>query len=198
MASGLRYLPSRADTFVCELKPLSSSLLLGASHWPISRRQETVSPPRSSQPQSNKCVCVHVCVCVCVCVCAQLLSRVWLFVTPWTVTLQAPLSMGFSRQENWSELPFPSPGDLPYPGSEPGSPALQADSLLSESPGKHMTQKFSFGYIPKVIESRVSKPYLYTHVHSSFIHYSWNTEANQVCIDEWIDDQNVVYAHNGI
>ena len=62
----------------------------------------------------------------------------------WAVARQAPLSVGFSRQENWNELPFPSPGDLPYPGIEPGSPALQADFLLSESPGKHMTQKFYF------------------------------------------------------
>ena len=49
--------------------------------------------------------------------------------TPWTVAHQAPLSMGFSRQEYWSGLPFPSPGDLPNPGIEPGSPALQADAL---------------------------------------------------------------------
>ena len=53
-------------------------------------------------------------------------------VTPWTVACQAPLSMGFSRQAYWSGLPFPSPGDLPYPGIEPGSPALQADSLSTE------------------------------------------------------------------
>ena len=51
------------------------------------------------------------------------------FSTPWTVACQAPLSMGFSRQEYWSGLPFPSPGDLPDPGIEPGTPALQADSL---------------------------------------------------------------------
>ena len=56
--------------------------------------------------------------------------------TPWTVANQAPPSMGFSRQEYWSGLPFPSPGDLPNPGIEPGSPALQADTLPSESPGK--------------------------------------------------------------
>ena len=57
-------------------------------------------------------------------------SRVQLFVTPWTVAHQAPLSLGFSRQEHWSGLPFPSPGDLPYPGEgiEPETPALQADS----------------------------------------------------------------------
>ena len=52
--------------------------------------------------------------------------------TPCTVVCQAPLSMEFSRQEYWSELPFPSLGDLPNPGIEPGSPTLQADSLLSE------------------------------------------------------------------
>ena len=53
-------------------------------------------------------------------------------VTPWTVACQAPLPMGFSRQEYWSGLPFPSPGDLSDPGIEPGSPALQADSLPTE------------------------------------------------------------------
>ena len=62
------------------------------------------------------------------------LSRVRLFATPWSVAYQAPLSMGFSRQEYWSGLPFPSPGDLPDPGIEPGSPALQADTLTSELP----------------------------------------------------------------
>ena len=64
------------------------------------------------------------------------LSRVQLFATPWTVAYQASPSMGFSRQECWSGLPFPSPGDLPDPGIEPRSPALQADALLSEPPGK--------------------------------------------------------------
>ena len=66
----------------------------------------------------------------------KLLSRVPLFATPWTVAYQAPPSMGFSRQECWSRLPFPSPGDLPNPGIEPWSPALQADALRSEAPGK--------------------------------------------------------------
>ena len=64
------------------------------------------------------------------------LSRVWLFSTLWTVVHQAPLSMGFSRGEYWSGVPFPSLGDLPNPGVEPGSPALQADALPSEPPGK--------------------------------------------------------------
>ena len=64
------------------------------------------------------------------------LSCVQLFVTPWTVAYQSPPSMGFSRQGYWSGLPFPSPGDLHYPGTEPRSLTLQADVLASEPPGK--------------------------------------------------------------
>ena len=63
--------------------------------------------------------------------------------TPWAVACQAPLSVKFSRQECWSELPCPSRGDLPNPGIKLGSPELQADSLLSEPPGK-----------PKVIRTK--------------------------------------------
>ena len=59
----------------------------------------------------------------------SLFRTVWLFATLWTVARWGPLSMGFPRQEYWSGLSFPSPGDLPDPGIEPGSPALQADSL---------------------------------------------------------------------
>ncbi len=66
----------------------------------------------------------------------KLLSRVRLFATPWTVAHQAPLSMGFSRQEYWSGLPFPTPGDLPNPGIKPGSPAWLADPLPAEPQGK--------------------------------------------------------------
>ena len=61
--------------------------------------------------------------------------------TPWTVAHQAPLSMGFSRQESWSGLPFPSPADLPNPGTEPRSPALQADALTSEFNSMRETTK---------------------------------------------------------
>ena len=64
------------------------------------------------------------------------LSHLKLFATPWTVAYQAPPSMGFSRQECWSGLPFPSPGDLPDPGIKPRSPALQEDVLPSEPPEK--------------------------------------------------------------
>ena len=75
-------------------------------------------------------------------ICACMLSHFSLFrffVTLWTVAHQAPRSMGFPRQEYWSGLPFPPPGDLPDPGTErtsPASPALQADSLSTEPPGK--------------------------------------------------------------
>ena len=63
------------------------------------------------------------------------LSHVRLFVTPWTVAHQDPPSMEFSRQEYWSGLPFPSPGDLTNPGIKPGSPTLRGDALSSEPPG---------------------------------------------------------------
>ena len=68
-----------------------------------------------------------------------MLSHVQLFATPWIVACQAPLPMGFHRQEYWTGLPFPSPGDLPNPGIKLGSPALQADSLLNEPPRKPKT-----------------------------------------------------------
>ena len=64
------------------------------------------------------------------------LNRVQLFATPWTVAYQASPSMGFSRQEYWSGLPFPSPGDPPDPGIKPRSPTLEADALTSEPTGK--------------------------------------------------------------
>ena len=63
-------------------------------------------------------------------------SRVRLFATPWTVAHQAPPSLELSRQKYWSGLPFPSPGDLPNLGIKPSSPALQADALCYEPPGK--------------------------------------------------------------
>ena len=66
-------------------------------------------------------VCEHCTACV--------LRRVRLFATPWPIARQAPLSMEFPRQESWSGVPFPSPGNLPDPEIEPGSPAWQADSL---------------------------------------------------------------------
>ena len=75
------------------------------------------------------------------------LSRDRLFATPWTVAYQAPQSTEFSRQEYWSGLPFPSPGDLPIPGIEPGSPTLQADALPSEPPGKPKRHEYTVNLI---------------------------------------------------
>ena len=76
------------------------------------------------------CVCVWVCVCLCV------LSRVWVFATLWTVACQAPLSIGFPRQEYWSGLLFLTPGDLPHPGIKPTSPALAGRFFTTQTPGK--------------------------------------------------------------
>ena len=67
----------------------------------------------------------------------------------WTIVHQAPLSMEFSRQENWSGSPFPSPGDLSNPGIKPGSPAFQADALTSEPPGKHLNAYLGFFFFFK-------------------------------------------------
>ena len=69
-----------------------------------------------------------------------MLSHVRLFATPWTVARQAPLSMGFSRPECWSRLPFPSPGDLPDPGIEPASPAV-GKFYATEPPGQSLNEK---------------------------------------------------------
>ena len=68
--------------------------------------------------------------------CAQLLSCIQLFATPWIVACQAPLSMGFSGQEYWNRLPFPSPGDLPDPGIKPKFPTLAGGLFTTEQPEK--------------------------------------------------------------
>ena len=83
----------------------------------------------------------------------KLLSHVQLFATPWTVAYQAPQTMEFSRQEYWSGLPFRSPGELPNPGIDPGSPALQADALLSEPPQKVTCCMFPF--IPNIQNKQI-------------------------------------------
>ena len=83
------------------------------------------------------------------------LSRVRLFATPWTVAHQAPLSVEFSRWEYWSGLPFASPGDLPNPGIKLGSPALRADAIPSEPPGK----------VPGIFKGLASYLYLCPSVH---------------------------------
>ena len=100
------------------------------------------------------------------------LSRVRLFATPWTVAYQAPQSMGFSRQEYWNGLPFPSPGDLSNPGIKPGSPALQADALPSEPPGKTSVQ---FSSVQSLSHVRLFEtPLIAAHQASLSITNSWS------------------------
>ena len=82
---------------------------------------------------------------------SEVLSRIRLFANSWTVVYQALQSMEYSMQEYSSGLPFPSPGDLPDPGIEPGSPSLQANILTSEPPGKPVNIKVYF----KIGEKRI-------------------------------------------
>ena len=84
---------------------------------------------------------VHINTCKCVCVCAQLLCCVQLFETPWTAACQAPLSMGFFRQEYQSRLSFPPPGDLANLGNEPASPTL-ADRFFTTKPPEKLKETF--------------------------------------------------------
>ena len=89
------------------------------------------------------------------------LSHVKFFATPWTVACQAPLSMIFFRQEYWSELPFPSPGDLPDAGIErtsPVSPALQADSLKNDDPLKGRSSKLFFPPLVLFLKCKLCRP----------------------------------------
>ena len=102
---------------------LQSLWFLGRNFsYSVLKKQQALAlcqPPISTLTLSlSLAACTSVCVCVRVCVrvCVHVLSRVWLVATPWTVALQVPLSMEFFRQEYWSELPFPTPGDLPDPG----------------------------------------------------------------------------------
>ena len=98
----------------------------------------------------------------------NLLSRVRLFATPWTVAYQAPPSMGFSRQECWSGLPFPSPGDLSDPGIEPRSPALQADALLSEPPNDSYSHIFY-----SIFVMAMDDPVNYFKTHKAVMAQNW-------------------------
>ena len=101
-------------------------------------------------PCDLKCIFFPpVCVCVCVHAHTCTFSVTSDSLQPWTVACQTPLSMEFSKQEYWSGLPFLSPGDLPNPGIEPTSPALQADSLLTEPSGKPAQAFATFWYSEK-------------------------------------------------
>ena len=94
------------------------------------------------------CVCVCVCVCVCARAHACVLSQVRLFATPWTVAHQAPLSMGFSRQEYWNGLPFPTPGDFPDPGIKPAVLVFPALVLGSSLPLSHLGSPLDYNILP--------------------------------------------------
>ena len=96
------------------------------------QRTKHLSPSPSPEACPSSCPLHQWCSSTSVCVSHSVVSD---FAIPWTVAHQAPLSMEFSRQEYWSGLPFPAPGDLPDSGIEPGSPALQTDSLPSELKG---------------------------------------------------------------
>ena len=88
--------------------------------------------PCIAQEQNHR-MCKHNYFFLCCCLVSQ---SCWVLATPWTVTCQAPLSMGLPRQEYWSGLPFPSPRDLPHPGIEPESPALAGGFFTTKSPAK--------------------------------------------------------------
>ena len=110
-------------------------------------------------------MCVHVCS-----------SLVQLFAASWTVSRQAPLSMGFSRQEYWSGLPCPSPVDLPKPGIEPGSPALQADALPRELLGHPGGPRHRGEHLSRVLCLLVQSP-----SHARLLVTPW-TAARQVSL----------------
>ena len=100
------------------------------------------------------------------------LNRVRLFATSWTIGYQVPPSMGFSRQEYWSGLPFPSPGDLPDPGIEPWSPAFQAEALTSEPPFIKPLDFEKFEHVQNAQKSitnpKYSSPSFNKYQHSAF------------------------------
>ena len=128
---------------------------LGSREFPF--QQDVKNKPNAGQisswgPQATHPVCSLAFPPACMY--AQWLSRVWLLATPWTAAHQAPLSMGFSRQEYWSGLPFPPPGDLSDPGLETVSAALQADSLPLSHQG---SPAFSF-YTPPFLFPTFSFP----------------------------------------
>ena len=101
--------------------------------------------------------------------------------TPWTVAFQPSLSMGFSRQEYWSGLPFPSPRDLPNPGIEPGIPILQGDSLPSKPPGKWFEArcKYTYGVLAQ-LHTRT-----HTHIHKPQSSEKPYPSGPGICLHVW-------------
>ena len=115
--------------------------------------------------------------------------------TLWTVAHQAPPSMGFSRQEYWSGLPFPSPGDLSNPGIKPGSPALQADALTSEPPGKPKT---GLSLSPNLTPGLTSSSYPSRPAHLSQWHFHFfSTQARFLTFSYLFQTPAVSHLHDG-
>ena len=97
--------------------------------------------------------------------------------SPWAVACQGPPSMGFSRQEYWSGLPFPSPGDLPDPGIEPGSPVLQADFLLTELQGKPAIPDWG----TKILQAMCSSPPKQNSIKTNFTSFNFFMKLELTC-----------------
>ena len=109
------------------------------------------------------------------------LSHVWLLVTPWTVACQAPLSMGFSMQECQNGVPLPSPGDLLDPGTEPGSPALQADASPSEPPALLQCRRHGFNpWVRKILWRNNTNPLQYSCLEYPMDRGAWRVRHNLV------------------
>ena len=120
---------------------------------------KTTKSTKFSTTVNNLKYSLYTCIYVCMYVESQSLSCVHFFATLWTVAARLLCPLGFSRQEDQSGLPFPSPGDRPHPGIKPGSPALQADSLPSEPSGKPIY--ICIGFLN-----------IYTHTHTHIYIYS--------------------------
>ena len=119
-----------------------NSCFISDSHATLSNSYSSWTAPRIQRLGSHCSIDLSLSAPVMLCVSPSVVSD---FATPCTVAHQASLSMGFSRQEYWSGLPFPSPGDLPDPGIKPRSPALEADSLPCERPGKPVFKNTGVG-----------------------------------------------------
>ena len=125
-------------------------------------------------------LCYSLCMCSCI---LSHFSHCWLFATPWTVAHQAPLAVGFCRQEYWSGLPCPPPGDLPDPGIESTSPALQEDSLPTEPPGK----PHDIAYLAKEKKKngqRMEKVIGSPKIISYTVYPSYSKSLQELCVEE--------------
>ena len=132
---------------------------------------------------------LNVCVCVCVCVCSVTSVVSDSFVTLWTIACQAPLSMEFSRQEYWSGLPCPPPGDFSNPGIKPAAPALQVDSLPLSHQGSPRSTWRNIKNIVLHERSQSQKDTYYITAIMSRIGKSIHTESRLVAVRGWKDKE---------